>query len=146
MVALLTEFPIDASVVFSVSASLLTSTVVAEAWTVNLKLIVAGWFTRRSACLDCGLKPEPLAVTRYVPGGICWNWYSPLPVAVWLDLRLVDLFSLVTAAPGARTPEGPGIAPPNEVNDACDQAMPQQPITKNRDANDCRKGCMGTTS
>ena len=33
MVALLTAFPMDASVVFRVSASLLTSTVVAVAWT-----------------------------------------------------------------------------------------------------------------
>jgi hypothetical protein len=85
-------------------------------------------------------------VMTYVPGGICWNWYSPLPLAVWVDVTLVALSTIDTVEPGITAPEGSVIVPRNEVNDACDQAMLQKPMNKNRNARGWRKQRMRTPS
>ena len=59
---------------------------------------------------------------------------------------LVALFTVVTVAPGVKAAEGSVILLRNEVNDGCDQARPQKPMNKNRNASGWRKQRMRTPS
>jgi hypothetical protein len=59
---------------------------------------------------------------------------------------LVGLFAVVTVAPGVKAAEGSVIVLGNEVSDGCDQARPQKPMNKNRNARGWRKQRMRTPS
>ena len=58
----------------------------------------------------------------------------------------VELFTVVAVAPGVKAAEGSVIVLRKEANDCCDQARPQKPINKNRNARGWRKQRMRTPS
>src|SRR4029077_4072487 len=121
MVVLLTALPILASLVLTVCATSLTSTVSSLAATERAKSMVAGWLTSSSAVFACLPNPALVTVIVYLPGASCGNSYVPF----WSVLRVmwepVAALSRPTSAPASNAPEGSATVPRSEVSPVCDQ-------------------------
>src|SRR3954470_16745223 len=98
--------PMLASVVFTTGAVAMTSTVVLDDTFIEMSRVVG--VPTAKVTPFCVIDPMlgAAAVTSYVAGGTCWNWYSPFAsVLVSRDVPWAG-FLIVTVAPGTTAPLG----------------------------------------